>query len=122
LRTGAGTLEAFSWSLQTTTWDSGGIFLESSNNNLLTGNNASSNIGPGIHLDPSTYNKIADNIVTGNYYHGIWLQDSSDYNQVTGNTVLRNAIECGYGIYVQSSSHNEIVENTASETGMYSGY
>jgi len=35
--------------------------------------------------------------------------------------VLRNAIECGYGIYVQSSSHNEIVENTASETGMYPG-
>ena len=101
-------------------WDSGGIFLEDSHNNRITGNNASSN-GPGIHLDPSTYNKIADNIVTGNYYHGIWLQDSSDYNQVTGNTVLRNAIECGYGIYVQSSSHNEIVENTASETGMYPG-
>ena len=101
-------------------WDFGGIFLICSNNNLLTGNNASSN-GVGIHLDPSTYNTIADNDVNDNGWHGIWLQDSSDHNEVTGNTVLRNGLECGYGIYVQSSSYNDIVGNNASETGLYPG-
>ncbi|CAD6491511.1 MAG: Right handed beta helix region [Candidatus Argoarchaeum ethanivorans] len=101
-------------------WESEGIYLVSSNNNVLTGNNVAGN-SAGIHLDPSSHNTIADNDVNDNWWHGIWLRDFSDHNEVTGNTVLRNGGECGHGIYVQFSSYNDIVGNNASETWWESG-
>ncbi|MDY6959745.1 MAG: NosD domain-containing protein, partial [Halobacteriota archaeon] len=88
-----------------------GIYLESSNNNTLTGNTVRDN-GDGIILGHSSYNTLTGNNVSNNN-NGIWLT-SSNYNTLTGNTVSSNN---GYGIYLYSSSYNTLTGNTVSNNG-----
>ncbi|MBN1761733.1 MAG: right-handed parallel beta-helix repeat-containing protein [Methanomicrobia archaeon] len=88
-----------------------GIVLDhSSNNNNLTGNNASNNPGPGIALFYSSNNTLTNNTANSNMNHGIYLKSSSS-NNLMGNTANSNNIG---GIYlVDSSSYNTLTNNTA---------
>ena len=87
-----------------------GIHLRFSNNNIIRGNNCTSNGGHGgIYLNPSSSNNlIENNICNFNADHGIKLQGSSN------NNILRNNI-CEYnwnaGIFLRGSNNNTLIGN-----------
>jgi parallel beta-helix repeat protein len=85
-----------------------GIFLDSSSNNFITGNTASIN-GWGITLDTSNNNTIIGNNASNNFY-GIVLIDSSS-NTIIGNTANSNN---NYGITLGTSNNNTVIGNNAS--------
>ena len=116
----------------------GGIRLESSSYNNITGNNVSWNTGTGIlviHSDAG-YNNITDNIADHNGHNGIeivrsgncivenntanennnsgiYLFDDSESNDIIGNTANSNR---EYGIHLCSGSDNNfITNNTAND-------
>ena len=77
-----------------------GIYLASSSNNTLSGNNVSNNDIYGIYLYSSSNNTIISNIASKNYNYG------SNY---------------GYGIYLSSSSNNTLISNIASNNNNFYG-
>jgi len=90
-----------------------GIYLYSSSNNIISGNNCSFN-GYGIYLSYSSNN----NTISGNRYSfngcGINLRYQSDYNTIAGNNCSFNDDS---GIYLYSSSNNIISGNNCSFNG-----
>ncbi len=112
-----------------------GIYLNSSSNNSLSGNDASENLECGIYLDSSSNNTLSGNDANFDGPCGIWLKSSnnntlfeniannnddgiclagSSNNTLTGNDVLNN-IE--YGIILGQSSNNTLSGNDARLTG-----
>jgi parallel beta-helix repeat protein len=93
-----------------------GIYLSGSNNNIISGNNATAD-GIGICLDNSSNN----NTVSGNDAaadtEGIALFSSSNNNTVSGNDAAANTD----GIALDSSSNNTVCGNTATAnvTGIF---
>ena len=89
-----------------------GIWLyDSSNNNTLTGNNASYNDEFGIWLrDSSNNNTLTGNNASYNDLKGIFLSLSSHYNNLTNNTATSNNKD---GIFLEYSDHNRLIGNTA---------
>jgi parallel beta-helix repeat protein len=81
-----------------------------SNNNTLSGNNASSN-NIGILLDSSSNNTLSGNNVNSNNYYGIFMSTSSN-NMLSDNNASNNY----YGIHVSSSGNNTIYNNYFSNT------
>jgi parallel beta-helix repeat protein len=80
-----------------------------SNNNTLSGNNASNN-SIGIYLDSSSNNTLSGNNASNNW-NGIGLWSSSN-NTLSGNNASNN--DGYYGIYLDSSSNNTLSGNNAS--------
>ena len=90
--------------------DGAGIFLESSNNNLLA-ENIVSNYYIGVCLHSSSHNTITTNNASNNS-DGIYVYySSSSNNTLTNNTVSNNSY-CG--IEFESSGNNTIFNNTVS--------
>ena len=89
-----------------------GIVLDSSSNNTIYNNNASSNNGCGIVLveHHSNNNTIYNNTVNSNNGGGIGLHSSSN-NTIYNNTVSSNNWD---GISLEWSSNNTIYNNNAS--------
>ena len=83
-------------------WD--GIYLSSSHNNTVSGNNCTNN-GGSIHLSSSHNNTLSGNTCI-NSYVGIGL-DSSYNNTVNGN----NCTDNGHGISMNGSNNNTISGN-----------
>ena len=89
--------------------NSNGIVLYSSSNNIIAENNASSNSQIGIRLDTSSNNNsVSENTASGNKLYGIYLSQTSNYNTVRGNTISSND---PYGLALLSSSNNIIYHN-----------
>jgi parallel beta-helix repeat protein len=94
-----------------------GIYLDSSSNNSISGNNITANNEDGIDLGFSSNNSVSGNNITANKWYGIWL-GSSD-NSVSGNNITNN----GYGIYLDSSNNSISGNNiTNNGYGIYFGY
>ncbi|MFX0098030.1 MAG: right-handed parallel beta-helix repeat-containing protein [Candidatus Hodarchaeota archaeon] len=93
----------------------------SSDDNVISGNNASCNNGTGIHVGLADNNTIYDNIassnkdVEGGGGHGITISWSTIAN-VTGNTASNNDKN---GIEVASSSNVTVSGNTITGNGEY---
>ena len=105
-----------------------GIWLKSSDNNMLT-NNTVSNIMDGIYITGSSSNTIKNNNALDNT-NGVLLYDSVD-NTLTDNTVSgndqgiylmnstdtlvtnNNVVSNNYGIYLERSSSNTVTTNVA---------
>jgi len=84
-----------------------GILISSSSNNTLSGNNVSNNTW-GISLSSSSNNTLRGNNVSSNNSQGIYLSRSNN------NTLIENNANFNYGgIYLQSSWNNNLNENTA---------
>ena len=94
-----------------------GISLSHSSNNTITGNNACNNNPGGISLSYSSNNTITGNNACNNSNGGISLLDSSN-NSITGNNVSNN--NWG-GISLSSSSNNTITGNTFVNDGLLVG-
>jgi parallel beta-helix repeat protein len=91
------------------TYNYDGFILDSSSNyNSITGNNITANSGDGLRLGySSNHNNISGNNITNNG-GGIWLYSSSNYNSITGNDITNTE----YGIVLDSSSdYNSIAGN-----------
>ncbi|KAF5435093.1 copper-binding protein (NosD), partial [Candidatus Methanophagaceae archaeon] len=82
-----------------------------SDNNVL-------NNGDGISILDSGYNLVANNIVTGNNYTGIYME-LANANIVLGNTATNNGWE---GIFIASSYNNTFIRNNASNNTIYEFY
>lgn len=93
----------------TTSNNNYGIYLLSSNNNILTNNIVSNNSYYGIHLGDSSNNTLNNNTVSYNFFHGIDLEGQGIYNTITNNIVSNN----GEGIY-DWTSYNTIINNIVS--------
>lgn len=99
----------------TVTGSSAGIWLSSSDGNVITRNNLTANDGPGIFLIWSNYNNLSYNIVINSNASGIWLEDTF-YNTLIGNQVAFSRPGCpqefdGAGILVDDSRHCNIIGN-----------
>jgi len=93
----------------------GGIWLDSSDNNIITENNLTANDGPGICLLWSNYNILSYNIVMNSNASGIWLEDTY-YNTLIGNHVGFSRPGGpqefdGAGILVDDSRHCDVIGN-----------
>ena len=88
-----------------------GIRLRMSNRNVIIRNNATLNGGHGgIYLNPySSYNLIAGNTCGRNADHGIKLQDSSNHNILRNNLLIDNE---NAGIFLRKSDYNILYNNT----------
>lgn len=81
------------------------IYLESSMDNIISGNNATDN-GDGVYLWLSTRNTITNNFFQNNQ-EGAYLTSSSDNNTITNNTFNDNR----YGLDIESSSYGNTISN-----------
>ena len=83
-----------------------GIYLEQSDNNLITNNTCRFN-GNGINLYSSSNSNTVNNNICLNNEHGVNLNCSSNNNIVNNNTCLNNQ----HGINLIFSSNNNIINN-----------
>jgi parallel beta-helix repeat protein len=81
-----------------------------SNNNAISGNNASNNNHNGIKICESGNNTITGNIVSNNGVDGIQLIGSSN-NNITGNAATNNH----YGLFFSGSCGNSLRDNQMSD-------
>jgi len=89
-------------------WVPSTIYLYSSSNNEIIGNIVADNQEGGIFLDTSFYNTISGNEINSNsYLSGVSLLSSSN-NIITDNNVSNNSPD---GIHLESSSNNRIYHN-----------
>ncbi|KKM87661.1 hypothetical protein LCGC14_1266630 [marine sediment metagenome] len=84
-----------------------GIYLISSNFNLIEENNASDYTDIGILLENSDNNTINKNIVNKNIENGISINDGSDFNNITSNLLIDNQL----GIVIYSYGNNNYIFN-----------
>jgi parallel beta-helix repeat protein len=81
-----------------------GIWLEGSSNNVVSGSNITANEN-GIRLSGSSNNIFGNNIA--NNLYGIWFYGYSSLNSIFGNTITNNHL----GFYFRDSSNNSIFGN-----------
>lgn len=90
-----------------------GLEIESARGCYIADNNVSSNARSGIYVhDSSEFNEITNNVATDNKF-GIRLE-SSRWNTITRNDVSANS---NTGIYLDSVAYNVIAGNNASSNG-----
>ena len=84
-----------------------GIWLDSSSNNRVSGNNITANNWAGILIIYSSGNNVSGNNITANNLYGIDLESSSN-NSVSGNNITDSGY---YGLFLDSSSSNGVSGN-----------
>ena len=93
---------------------SGGLNLGYANNGKITNNNCSFNM-VGIYLNSSHNNVISGNIVSNNSFQGIYLYAQCNDNKIINNTINFNAVESNWGgIRIKNSYNNVIYNNNVS--------
>ena len=93
-----------------TSTNNAGIYLFTSNNNIVTGNTCNNN-KYGMYLKSISNNIITGNNCNDNNANGIYLITSSNNNTVTNNNCTNN----DSGIYVYGSSNNIITGNNCND-------
>jgi len=99
--------------------DQWGVKLGSSSNyNIVSGNNITSNSYIGVEVDSSSHDSFTGNSITANGQYGIFL-DSSSYNTVSGNNVMSNGLILNEadGIALAVSSNNTVSDNNVTSNG-----
>jgi parallel beta-helix repeat protein len=114
-----------------------GIAFETSSNNIVTGNRIESKMIEGVSLDYSDDNVFSENTISfadvyqssyntfdgNNFPQGLMIRRSSNYNNITGNTVkdfnelTETCIASSGSIYVERGEGNIISSNTISNSG-----
>jgi parallel beta-helix repeat protein len=94
----------------------GGIYINYSSGNNVSGNILKDNVFLSISLHSSSGNLIGNNIITSNNGGGISLDEGSSGNTLVGNTILDLSMQGGYtsGIIILNSIGNTLVNNTIS--------
>jgi parallel beta-helix repeat protein len=89
------------------------VYLYSSSNNIVSGNNVSTSGGDGVSLYSSSNNIVSGNNVSTSGGDGVYLYSSSN-NIVSGNNVSTSG---GDGVLLDSSSNNNVSGNNVSTSG-----
>jgi len=95
-----------------------GILFIDSYDNTISSTTCSYNDLNGIEFSKSYYNTLIDNTCSHNFYSGIILSSFSSENTIRDNTCSDNR----YGISLQSSNRNEIINNTISNNCFHGIY
>jgi parallel beta-helix repeat protein len=90
-----------------------GVYLASSDHSMITRTNLTGNSNAGLELDSSPNNIISGNSLVNNF-EGVWLFYFSDSNSISGNNITANVLD---GVYVYSSSNNDISANLIANNG-----
>jgi parallel beta-helix repeat protein len=98
-------------------FNGGGMWVWGTKNNLIKGNNISSNYGDGVSLSGSSDNILSNNTLKFNTAEGIDLYSSSE-NTFNNNNLLNNR----NGLYLTYSNKNNIVCNNISDNTKYGIY
>ncbi|MBT4651374.1 hypothetical protein HOC13_02515, partial [Candidatus Woesearchaeota archaeon] len=89
-----------------------GLQMTGGGNNQVTNITGNSNSQYGIFLSVSTYNNITDS-ATNNNNIDLYLDSNSDNNRIENNTVTGGGVSSG--IYLITSSNNEVYSNDVSD-------
>lgn len=93
---------------------SGGLNLGYANNGKITNNNCSFNM-VGIYLNSSNNNIISGNSINNNSFQGINLYALCNDNKIINNIINFNGVESGWGgIRIKNSYNNTIFNNNVS--------
>ena len=94
----------------------GGIYINYSSGNNVSGNILKDNVFLSISLYSSSGNLIGNNIITSNNGGGISLDEASSGNTLVGNTILDLSMQGSYtsGIIIWNSIGNTLINNTIS--------
>lgn len=95
----------------------GGVVIQSPAQNVKIIDNDIYRCSSGVWIWQSNANEILDNYIHNNDQNGIWLQVGHD-NNIRYNVLRDNK----YGVYVDDSTHNYIVENIFSSNKRYGIY
>jgi len=87
-----------------------GIRLNLADSNTITGNSCISNTLTGLYIYDSDYCIISHNAFNSNINNGIYLEDSN-YNTISSNACIANTQN---GIYITQGSYNTLSSNTIS--------
>jgi parallel beta-helix repeat protein len=102
---------------QITNNEYGGVYLfSSSSHSNISGNQITNNGWYGVFLSSSSYNTISQNTIANNG-GGIWLSDASNNNSICGNNITNNDM---YGILLGESKYNTIFENAITNNNRWS--
>ncbi len=96
----------------------GGLFLSLSTGNRIDGNNISGSGLYGVRIHNAKQNTIVNNSICDNK-EGMWFELNSDRNIVRNNSIINSWNN--YGIDVDGSVDNLIIENTVTRSGAYPG-
>jgi parallel beta-helix repeat protein len=90
-----------------------GISLLSSIGNTVSNNTATFNTF-GIYVSSSSSNTLNNNTASSNFFSGIYLDSSSDNNNLSNNnaSLNDNGAGTGTGIYLSASNHNTLTKNS----------
>jgi len=91
-----------------------GNFIQYSSNNLITENNVTNNQQTGIHSTSSENDIISNNIVRNNEEHGIKLELNPKDYYVSGNEITNNGLN---GVHIEWTSNTTITENQIENNG-----
>ncbi|AKB77891.1 Cell surface protein [Methanosarcina horonobensis HB-1 = JCM 15518] len=98
-----------------------GVYLKTSNNNIIRNNTASKNLligtGTGFNIEQSNYTTVSNNTVS-NHGYGIYVRGSQG-EILSGNTISQNAID---SIVVENSISNILENNTVKSNARYGVY
>jgi parallel beta-helix repeat protein len=96
-----------------------GIRVQSSYNNIISGNNASSNYDSGICVSQSPGTRLLDNIVMHNSKTGILLINYSNQSVVFRNIISNNL---GFALRVDNSPDSAFAANNITVRNYYAAY
>jgi len=100
-----------------------GIYLDSSNDNIILDSISSFNLITGIYLYVSDGNTLTNNIANSNTVNGIVLEWGSDNNVFVNNTANSNAVGMnGAGFYINDVSNNNTFTNSTANLNDYGFY
>jgi len=104
--------------IKNTNYYGDGIYLKSSQGNVISENTIADNRANGIYLIASADNEIKSNIIQNNDVDGIYFYQGSSSNKIYQNTITGNLY---YGIILISSDSNTIYLNDFSDNGGIKG-
>lgn len=99
-----------------------GIYFESSDYGVMTGNNVSDNTEDGLYFDSSDYGTCSGNVSSyndsvGTQYNGIWVENS-DYCVISDNVFDHNGL---HGIFIDRSDHCVVNGNSCNNSNTGDG-
>ena len=100
-----------------------GLYIESSDRVVLTGNNASDNTEDGLYFDSSDYCTASGNVSTGNdmpagtQYNGMWVENSN-YCVISDNVFEGNGL---HGLFIDRSDYCTVTGNSCNNSNTGDG-
>ena len=95
-----------------------GLNLNYAHDIVVIGNQITENTEEGVNALRTLRSTFSNNSIKGNGIHGIRLQQDSQHNIVSGNSIFDNGqASTGYGIRMEDDAYSQIIHNQIGNTG-----